>query len=568
MIYEAVYHEASSNYSYPSNNNEMTLRLRVSSKDSFKEVNVIYGNKYDYYIKQKKIKMALKYETNFFNYYEVIIKLDDLRFVYIFELIENTKTYYFCEEGVKETYDFAYAYFNCFQYPYINDIDLHKRIDWLKNRVFYQIFIDRFNLGDKNKDLSYINLKVDEIPKPTSFYGGDLKGIINKLDYLKDLGVNALYLTPIFKSISNHKYDISDYYSIDSQFGSKEDLKELIKKAHENDIKIILDAVFNHCSDRFFAFEDVIKKGKESKYFDWFIIHGDKIDQQKVNYEIFSICPYLPKLNTSNKEVREYLIEIGKYYVREFDIDGWRLDVADELSHRFWREFRVAIKEIKEDCLLVAENWHNSYPFLKGDEFDSIMHYSFTKATLDYLAFSKSDCYETAYTLNALLTRNTDMVNDMMLNLLDTHDTDRFYTSCNKDIDLLLCALALQFTFKGVPGLYYGIEIPLEGGYDPDNRRPMNFAKIDNNSVYFKTIKELIKIRKTNKALQYGDIFITAQKGLLILKRKKEDSELTLYINNSGVDVNCNFKNIILGHNYKDYILYNKGFVFVSEVKK
>lgn len=565
MIKEAIFHEEDSNYAFPISKNEITLRLRVAKKDEFAKVQVVYGNKYDYYIKQQVIDMNLKYEDYMFKYYEVTIKLWDVRFVYIFTLNENGKTYYFCEDGVKDSYDYNLAYFNCFQFPYINEVDIPKRIDWLKNRVFYEVFIDRFNLGNKEKDLSYINLKVNEIPKPTSFYGGDLKGITNKLNYLKELGINALYLTPIFKSISNHKYDISDYYDVDKQFGSKEDLKELITKAHQLDIKIILDAVFNHCSDQIEQFQDVLKNGKDSKYYDWFIIHGDKVDQEKVNYEIFSICNYLPKFNTSNKELRKYLIEIGKYYVREFKIDGWRLDVADELSHCFWQEFRKAVKEVDPNCLLVAENWHNSYPFLRGDQFDSIMNYSFTKAALDYLALNNLNAKEVAEQLNAILLRNNDIANDMMLNLLDTHDTDRFYTSCNKDLDLLICALALQFCFKGNPGIYYGIEIPLEGGYDPDNRRPMDFNKIDYNGKLYNMLKALIKLRTTNDLLAYSEIYVTSENDMLLIVRKKNNKLLKLYINYSQKNKKIKSKTVILCHNYENNILNDKGFVIMEE---
>lgn len=564
MLKEAIFHEPDSNYCYPISNNEITLRLRVSKKDNFEKVSVIYGCKYDYYIKQQAILMNERCVDELYRYYEVTIKLTDVRFVYVFKLEENNKVYYFCEDGILDKYDFSLAYFNCFQYPFINDIDTLKKIDWLKDRVFYQIFVDRFNQGDFNKEQAYINLKIDEIPKPSSFYGGDLKGIIAKLNYLNELGVNALYLTPIFKSKSNHKYDIADYYQVDNMFGSKEDLKELVDKAHKLGIRVVLDAVFNHCSSDIYQFQDVIKNGKNSKYFDWFIIHGDKVDQKKVNYEIFSICDYLPKLNSNNKEVRNFLIEIGKYYVKNFDIDGWRLDVADELSHVFWREFRLAIKEVKQDCFLVAENWHNSYPFLKGDQFDSIMNYAFTKALLDYLAFKSKDALETSYKLNDLLLRNSDVVNDMMLNLIDTHDTDRFYTSCNKDIDLLTLSLAILFMFKGIPGLYYGIEIPLEGGYDPDNRRPMNFNKINYESTYFKTLKELISLRKSNKALAFGSININVDRGMLVIERENQDEKLTLYVNNTGKALNVNFEKVILKYNYENFTLADKGFVIVS----
>src|SRR5574344_792067 len=209
----------------------------------------------------------------------------------------------------------------------------------MKNSIFYEIFIDRFAIGNREKDTSYINMRWDELPKSKSFAGGDLQGIIDNLDYLKSIGINGIYLTPIFKSISNHKYDIEDYYKIDEQFGDEETLLKLVKVAHDKGIKIILDAVFNHISEKSPLFQDVLKNGKNSKYYHWFIFKNNE-------YECFSVCKYMPKLNTDNIEVQNYLINVGKYYIEKFDIDGWRLDVSDEVSHTFWKRFRNELKSL------------------------------------------------------------------------------------------------------------------------------------------------------------------------------------------------------------------------------
>ena len=222
-------------------------------------------------------------------------------------------------------------------------------VDWMRSAVFYQIFVERFRQGNEKKDTSYINMKWDEKPTPKSFAGGDLAGIIEKMDYLKELGINALYLTPVFRSISNHKYDIIDYFTVDPQFGTKEELRQLVKLAHENGIRVVLDAVFNHCSMEMQQFQDVLEKGRESRFYDWFIIDGDFPEPEKMNYECFAACNYMPKLNTANEEVQDFLLEIAIYWIREADIDGWRLDVSDEVSHGFWRRFRKAVK--KENSL-------------------------------------------------------------------------------------------------------------------------------------------------------------------------------------------------------------------------
>ena len=243
-------------------------------------------------------------------------------------------------------------------------------------------------------------MKWGDKPTPKNFAGGDLRGIINHLDYLSNLGITAIYLTPIFKSPSNHKYDIINYYLIDEHFGSLGDLKELIEKAHQKGMRVILDAVFNHCSMESKEFSDVMTKGVNSPYYDWFLINGDYPDPESVNYECFASCNYMPKWNTSNSKVQEFLINVGLYWIREANIDGWRLDVSDEVSHDFWRQFRKAIKAEKSDCVLIGENWHDAYPYLMGDQYDSIMNYAFTKACLDYFAFDNFNAFDLSHQLN------------------------------------------------------------------------------------------------------------------------------------------------------------------------
>lgn len=192
-------------------------------------------------------------------------------------------------------------------------------------------------------------------------------------------------------------------------------------------MRIVLDAVFNHCSDELMQFQDVKEKGRASEYYDWFVIHGDKPDAEAKNYEMFASCEYMPKFNTSNPEVQEYLCNIGVYYISKYNIDGWRLDVSDEVSHDFWRKFRKAVKAVREDCIIIGENWHDASNYLKGDQYDSIMNYAFTKACLDYFATGRLKAAGMADKLNDLLARNTDTVNGMLLNLLDSHDTHRFF---------------------------------------------------------------------------------------------------------------------------------------------
>ena len=526
----AMLHISDSRYCFATGENELVLRLRMSKEDEKAKVFLIYAQKYDFTFCRKKQSMEIKYSDKLYNYYEIKMQLTDVRFAYIFQIEEGGDIWYFSEDGVTKEYRFEEGFYNFFQMPYINKNDVMHTVDWMRSAVFYQIFVERFYKGNEKKDTSYINMKWDELPTPKSFAGGDLAGIMKKMDYLKELGINALYLTPVFRSISNHKYDTIDYFTVDPQFGTKEELRQLGKLAHDNGIRVVLDAVFNHCSMYMQQFQDVMEKGKNSRYYDWFLIEGDVPDLEKMNYECFAACNYMPKLNTSNEEVQEFLLEVAVYWIREVDIDGWRLDVSDEVSHDFWRKFRKAVKKQKPDSVIIGENWHDAYAYLMGDQYDSIMNYAFTKACLDYFAKGVFSAKEMAEKLNANLMRNMEQVNRMMLNLLDSHDTHRFFSEVNKDKDKMLAAIALEMVFEGAPCLYYGTEICMEGGYDPDSRRGFPWNQESWDMDFLENVKELIRIRK-QPVVQYGEIQITEEEEMLRVERNGEQNRIILRIN-------------------------------------
>ena len=526
----AMLHIPDSRYCFATGEKELVLRLRMAREDEKAKVFLIYAQKYDFTFCRKKLPMEIKYSDRLYNYYEIKMRLEDVRFAYIFQIEEDGNTWYFSEDGVTKEYKFEEGFYNFFQMPYINKNDVMDTVDWMRSAVFYQIFVERFRQGNEKKDTSYINMKWDEKPTPKSFAGGDLAGIIEKMDYLKELGINALYLTPVFRSISNHKYDIIDYFTVDPQFGTKEELRQLVKLAHENGIRVVLDAVFNHCSMEMQQFQDVLEKGRESRFYDWFIIDGDFPEPEKMNYECFAACNYMPKLNTANEEVQDFLLEIAIYWIREADIDGWRLDVSDEVSHGFWRRFRKAVKKEKPDSVIIGENWHDAYAYLMGDQYDSIMNYAFTKACLDYFAKGVFSAKDMADKLNSNLIRNTEHVNRMMLNLLDSHDTHRFFTEVNKDKDKMLAAIALEMVFEGAPCLYYGTELCMEGGYDPDSRRGFPWDTKSWDMDFLEKVKELIRIRK-QPAVQYGEIKIEEEQEMLHVERMWENSKIILRIN-------------------------------------
>lgn len=553
MNEQAIQHIPESKYCFATDGKTVRLRLRTDRNDDLEKVEVIFGGKYDFALQRKSVEMTASFTDRLFRWYTAELSLEDVRLVYVFRITFKGKSFYFSEDGLSEKFDYELSYYNCFQYAYLNECDILKPIEWIKNARFYQIFVDRYDIGDSSLDKSYVNMKWGDKPTPHSFAGGDLKGIVKRLDYIKSLGVNCIYLTPVFTADSNHKYDIKDYYETDPRFGDKKTLKELVDGAHDRGMKVVLDAVFNHCSLFLPQFQNVVKNGENSPYKDWFVIKSFS----PLTYECFASCEYMPKFDTGNKQTRDFLIGIGKYWIENFNIDGWRLDVSDEVSHDFWRQFRKEIKELKPDCLLLGENWHDANSFLKGEEFDGIMNYAFTKACLDFYAFGNFTPKMFADKLNEILMRNTDAVNLMMLNLLDSHDTHRFLTRVGGDLNKLKSALAVMFFFVGAPCIYYGTEIALEGGYDPDNRRTMNWEKAAKETALKELIRELSKL----KALYLTDekISIFEREGLVVICRGQNLS-LTLAVNQSGKKVKYSAKPI-LSQGYDGEFLSDGGFV-------
>lgn len=530
MNIHAIYHRPESNYCFALDDKTVVLKMRFAKGEKLQSVSVLYNTKYSIAQKRCESKMTLIGSDALYSYYSTRLNLKDSRLAYVFKVCYDGKTCYFCEDGLLPDYDFDFAYFNSFQFAFINKNDVVENVSWLNNAVFYQVFVDRFYKASQ-KNEKYINAQWGQLPTPKSFYGGDLDGICQKLDYITSMNVNALYLTPVFCSDTNHKYDIYDYFHVDAMFGGNDALKRLVSECHKRGVKVVLDAVFNHVSDKFAPFCDVLKHGKHSPYFNWFIVEGDYVNKSRTNYCCFAECRYMPKLNTANRELQRYLIDVATYWIKNFDIDGWRLDVSDEVSHGFWRELRKAVKQLKPDAVLIGENWHNSESFLQGDQFDSIMNYAFTKQMMDFLVQKSTDEKTLAEKLIGLLMRYTDTTNNMMFNLLDCHDTHRFYSLTGCDKERFLCALAICVFMPGSCNLYYGDEILTEGGYDPDNRRTFDWDKLsDGETMRFREEVASLLALKRQPAL-CGDVSISCKGNTFVLQRSAPQQTLTLLVN-------------------------------------
>lgn len=402
--------------------------------------------------------------------------------------------------------------------------------DWVPDAIFYQIFPDRFYNGDPSNDPSGTE-PCGNTPTRDNFFGGDLQGILQKLDYLQGLGVNALYLNPIFRARTNHKYDTCDYFEVDPAFGSNDLLKELVRELHRRDMRIILDGVFNHCGDGFWAFEDVKAQGAASPYADWFIVHSYPIRANPSSYYTFDGAPYLPKLNLNHRPVQEYILKVATYWMKEAGIDGWRLDVPWKVPFNFWREFRSSVKRVNPDAYLVGEIWRDARPWIKGDTFDGVMNYCLRDYVLAFCVYQTMDAEDFDYELTQMR-KDHGQTAEFMLNLLGSHDTPRTLTLCEGDINRAVMALAFLMTYIGAPMIYYGDEVGMTGGDDPLCRGRMVWDEALWNHRLRELYGRLIRVRRQHPALRRG-IFRTIWtfNGIYAYSRVYDDDALLILLN-------------------------------------
>lgn len=508
----------------------MHLRLRTARGD-FAAVRVHYScNKYEWWQRRETTYMRLAFTDSGFDYFAVEIPLTDTRFAYIFELEPVYGQHlWLSEEGVSPLCDFSLSYFNFFQYTSMFPQDLAAVPAWVRGVTGYQIFPERFDRGLPASEKGYVTSAWTDLPAPKSFFGGDLEGIRRRLPYLQRLGVGLLYLTPVFVSPSNHKYDTVDYEHVDPHFGGDEALRALIRDAHAAGMRVMLDGVFNHCSSSHPFFLDAMERGSASPYFDWFFIDTDK-GGRPTGYRTFAAVRSMPKLNTAHPAVIDYFCRVARMWMREYGADAWRLDVSDEISHRFLRAFRESVTAENPDALIIGEDWHNPRRSLCGDEYDSLMNYAFTKACLDLFAFETITPRDFCDRLIRLFHRTNPAVAWKQYNLLDSHDTDRFLTRVGGDRRRHRAALALLFFYPGIPFVYYGDEIGLEGGYDPDCRRTFCWEEEKQDSGTLELVRYLAGLRR-RPALSRGTFAIDERDGVLTLTRTAPAERISLTVN-------------------------------------
>ena len=513
------------------------LRLRCQTDHSFASGHLVYNDGEAHFVDLVKID-----DDDRWRYWEVEIDPAGPEIAYSFAFrLEDGRVYYYGGRGLAHVVESRF-------HLNLAEMEGFAPPAWAQGAVIYQIFPERFNNG--NPALNPADTEPWEtMPYSTLTVGGDLPGITAKLDYIKGLGVDVLYLTPIFTSPSNHKYDATDYYNVDPAFGGNEALRDLVAGCHAREMRIILDASFNHCHPTFFAFQDVIKNEEKSAYKDWFTIYdfpieigyrpqavsserwedpnfqrylaylrrmeemaGIPIIEKEDEGELFDptyLAWYgvinMPKLNQKNPAARQYFLDVATYWLTEFDIDGWRMDVAIFVEDDFWQDFRRVCKAAKPDCYLISEIWGDTSHWLQGDMFDATMNYLLRDIALDFLAGRSIDAHEVKTALLRLDAHYAPQVQLAQHNLLSSHDVPRFLRLANEDRAMLQLATVFQMTFPGAPGLYYGDEIGMTGGGDPDNRRTFPWERSESwDNDQLELVKKLTALRREHPVLRSG----------------------------------------------------------------
>ena len=537
MEYSAILHDMDKRFCYAIDKGLFVIRIQVK-KDDIKEIILHYVDKYisiELKDTRKTVPMKKIASSQFHDYYEAQIRMDVICLRYFFELTDmhGEKAYYGNYEFSKECITNIDRMFDCPQN--LREEEMFEVPEWAANKVVYQIFPSRYAASQPvDKELWY--------KSPITFTDnlhGDIRGIIDHLDYIRDLGIDVIYMTPIFKSDSSHKYDTIDYYQIDPSFGTAEDLRELVQKAHQYGMKVVLDAVFNHTGRDFFAFKDILENKEKSKYLDWYFIDKFPLDNesgQAPNFKCFGYYGGMPKLNLKNPEVEKYVTDVACYWLKECDIDGWRMDVGDEISHYFWKHFRRAVKAVKKDALIIGEIWHYAGDFLEGDEWDTVMNYPFYLNLIDLLADEKIGVSRFVQNLGYMKGRLNKKCYPLMWNLIDSHDTARFLHLCNNKQKQHLAA-AFQLLMPGMPMIYYGDELAMPGANGSDCRRGMYWDEEYRDNEMLEWYKRLIQVRRTHACIVEGELAETITRdedGTIVLIRKNTRETIALIFNCSN----------------------------------
>ncbi len=570
MKLDAVLHIPMSEYCHGLDEDRIVYRLR-SAKGDLRKVNLYYGDTACRVtpIIFTPVAMELVASDLYHDYWQTIVDSPYNRVYYYFELDDGTQTkLYYGDVFTSQLVDDRSQYFKL---PFNHRADIACVPDWVNDAVVYNIFPDSFASSFEHISLAPMEAEYKGQTVKGKL-GGTLRGVAENVGYLKDLGVNCIYINPIFAAGEYHKYDLIDYFHVDPCFGGDEAFKEMVDTLHANGIRVIIDGVFNHCGWYFFAFDDVVRNQEKSQYCDWFYHLEFPVERPETpeiypSYACFAYERMMPKLDTANPEVRDYFCKVGRYWVENFNIDGWRLDVASEVNDGFWRAFRKTVKEAKPDALLIGEVWESAGHWLQGDMFDSAMNYDFRKHCNLFFAERSIDAADFAGRITNMLMRYKMQILPAQLNLLDSHDVSRFSSLCGGDMSKYKLAILFMMSFVGMPTVFYGDELGIEGVLEDEYRSPMPWkgGKVELLNFF----KKAVAMRHDLAALRRGNfrmVSAEADSGLIVFKRELDNDVVTVCINCGEVGAQLPTINgqVYWSEGLQEYYLSGGGFAVFS----
>lgn len=508
-----LWHDPSPPFAYPLHDERIRVRLRMAHGDNRIPI-VEWCDRTGWVGPNEEAPMRWLCDDGTYCYWEADVRPQEGRVRYIFRLEAErpgTTPTWFGELGALPERPHPSWPDGYFHWPYLHSQRLLDVPAWVRDAICYEIFPDRFARG-KPPVLSPTLRRWHGHPTHNSIWGGDLRGVADAAGYVESLGVNLLWLTPIFESPSNHRYDTTDYGRIDHRLGDEELFARLVSEYRRRGIRIVLDGVFNHSGAQFAPWRDVLERGFESPYWSWFDVHDPQVDRRIRNYRSFAHVAHMPRLMTGNPEVQAYLMEHATHWMR-MGIAGWRLDVADEVDMAFWREFRREMRAITPDAYFVGEIAYNAARWLEGDQFDGVMNYPLRSALQQFIVPQSSergkglDAQAFLHMLARLRAWHPGWAATAALNPLSTHDVPRFLTLCGGDVGQWRLAMLLLFSLEGIPLIYYGDEVGLQGGNDPDCRRPMVWESAEQNGAMLATTKQLVQLRREQPALRASGLY-------------------------------------------------------------
>ena len=566
MKQDAVLHIPMSEYCCGLDERRIVYRLRCA-RDDLKHVTLFYADTACRVnpILFTAVPMEKILSDTCHDYWQVIVESPYNRVYYYFQLDdgEQTTLYYsglFTNQLAQDRSEY-------FKLPFNHRADIARVPEWVKDAVVYNIFPDSFASG---------KCRIAGISQPRQFggqtlrgrLGGTLEGVTRNIDYLKNLGINCVYLNPIFAAGEYHKYDLLDYYHADPCFGGDGAFREMVEALHAANIRVIIDGVFNHCGWHFFAFEDVLKNQEKSPYKDWFYdltfpVRRPETAEKLPDYACFAYERMMPKLNTANPEVRKYFCDVGAYWIREYHIDGWRLDVASEVNDGFWRAFREAVKGVDPEALLIGEVWESAGHWLRGDMFDSTMNYDFRKHCRAFFAEKRIDAAEFSGRVTDMLMRYRLQMLPAQLNLLDSHDVSRFLSLCGGDTAGYRLAVLFMMCFEGMPTVFYGDELGVQGIREEEYRAPMPWEAGNRSLLAF--FRKAIAMRHALAPLREGDFrVLSAETGsrVFCFRRSFGEDAVTVTVNagDAPADIPVSAEKLYWAEGLEDNTLSSGGF--------